>query len=172
MSARTTVSLLAMLVLTTGARAEFSDDQYVSSPRILSQLIAAAEAHGQPFRSETRDEDGHRHAYYLREARYVGSCDARFGRVHVASFFFVRSGWKGGGATPPSQGQSFVAFFDASPRLRAYWRVDEPTEGSRLRFDGTRLLLDEQPIFDFAREQGAGEILVDGKTQPAPVWRR
>jgi hypothetical protein len=98
--------------------------------------------------------------------------------VHVATFFFIRSGPQGGGATPPAHGHSFVGFFDQSLRMRVYWRVDMPIEGWRLRFEGTTLLLDDRPIFDYARRQEDKELLIDGKRyvlaegkpQPIPTW--
>ena len=171
--------VLALLVIAAAAHGEYSDNQFVSSPRILPRLIAAAEKYGDPFRPEIRDDGGKPYAYYLKEATYVGNCHAPFGQVHVASFWFIRSGVKDGGPTPPAHGHAFVAFFDGTLRLRRYWPVDSPIQGWRLRFEGSALLLDEKPIFDFARgerQEGIGVIdgkpnlIVDGKPQLIPTW--
>jgi hypothetical protein len=174
----TALRVLALLVIATAARGEYSDNQFVSSPDLLPRLIAAAEKYGDPFKPGIRDHEGRPYAYYLKEATYVGNCHAPFGQVHVVSFFFIRSGMKDGGPTPPSHGHSFVAFFDGTLRLRRYWPVDLPIQG-RLRFEGSTLLLDEKAIFDFARgekQEGVGVIdgqphlVVDGKPQIVPTW--
>lgn len=171
--------VLVILVVAGVADADFSDNQFVQTPRILSKLIAAAEAFGDPFKSEIRDDEGHPYAYYLKAASYVGNCHARFGQVHVATFFFIRSGWKDGGPTPPAHGHSFIVFFDGSLGVRSYWRVDMPIETRRLRFEGSALLLDEEPVFDYAHPQGPPmqglidgqpHVIIDGKPQRIPVW--
>jgi hypothetical protein len=166
------MNLLPVCALLVASVAEppFSDNQFVDSPRILPQLIAAAEAYGQPFEPGAHDDDGHRYVYYLRSATYVGNCVAAFGRVHVASFFFIRSAPKDARGTPSAHGHSFVAFFDASPRLRGYWNVDLPIEGRRLSFEGTVLSLDGERLFDCARLPNERNIVVDGKVQRIPAW--
>jgi hypothetical protein len=167
--------VLPMLFIATAARGAFSDNQFISTPHILLQLITAAEQHGDPFKPAVRHDGIETYAYYLKEVRYVGNCRAPFGPVHVATFFFIRSGLKDGGETPPAHGHSFVAFFDGTPRLRRYWSVDLPIEGLwRMRFEGSVLLMDEQPVFDFAHTKipvdGSHEIIFDGKQQPMPIW--
>jgi hypothetical protein len=167
--------VLPILLIATAAPGAFSDDQFVSAPHILSQLISAAEQQGDPFKPAVRHDEGETYAYYLKEARYVGNCRAPFGTVHVATFYFIRSGSKDGGATPPAHGHSFVAFFDGTPRLRRFWSVDLPIEGFwRLRFEGSLLLMDEQAVFDFAHAKipvdGPQEVIFDGKPQPMPTW--
>ncbi len=164
-------AVLPLLLIATAARGGFSDNQFVAAPHMLSQLIRTAEQYGDPFKPAIRDDGGRAYAYYLKEARYVGQCQAPFGTVHVATFVFIRSGWKDGGQVPPAHGQAFVAFFDGSLRLRRFWRVDLPIEGFwGMRFDGSVLLMDERRVFDFAQVDGPHEAIFDGQLQPRPTW--
>ena len=144
------------------ARAEFSDDQFPQQPDILARLISAAQASGDPLAS--RVQDGF--TYYLRRAEYIGSCQAPFGSVHAAQFFYVRSARQG--SKLPARGHTFVLFFDASFQLRASWDLDEPL--SDFAFEGTKLRLGEQTLFDFVSPPKAGTVIIDGKPQTVPSW--
>lgn len=165
---------LPILLVATAALGAFSDNQFTSKLHILSQLISVAEQHGDPFKPAVRNDGGRAYAYYLKDAHYVGSCQAPFGTVHVATFLFIRTGWKDGGETPPAHGHTFVAFFDGTPRLRRFWRVDLPIEGFwSMRFEGPRLLMDDRLVFDFAQTIPADrphEVIFDGHLQPMPIW--
>jgi len=145
------------------AYADFSDDQYPQRPDILPRLIAAAEAHGSPFTSATKEN----YVYYLRNAEYIGSCEAPFGRVHAAQFFYIRSGHKGS-QTPPARGHTFVLFFDRDFHLRGYWDLDLPLVG--LAFEGTKFLYGKEVIMDFAPPPRMGTVGLDGNVYSAPTW--
>jgi hypothetical protein len=161
--------LVAVLAVATIARADFSVDRFPDSPRILPELIAAAERYGDPFAPGLRRDDDREFAYYLRDASYVGSCKAPFDRVHLASFLFVRSGYRSS-PTPPASGQSFLVFFDGSRRVRGFWRIDEYLDAGRLHFEGTALLLDDGRVFDYAHLPDSRTVLLDGKPQTVPTW--
>lgn len=154
--------LACVLVRVTAAHGEFSTDQYPQRPDILERLIAAAEASGDPLAPGVRKDT----TYYLRRAEYVGSCEAPFGRVHVAQFFYTRSARQG--STAPARGHGYVLFFDASLRLRGRWDLDQPLSG--LAVDGTRLRLGQRTVVDFARPPDRDSVIVDGKPQAVPRW--
>jgi hypothetical protein len=143
--------------------AGFSDDQYAEQPDVLSRIVAAAQKHGDPLASST---DGSI-SYYLRSAEYVGPCDAPFGVVHVARLFFIRSATRG--STLPATGHTFIVFLDRDFTVRGYWRVDHTL--GRLSVSGSKLLLDDRELFDYAHLPAGGDIIVDGAVQQPPQWK-
>jgi len=153
-----------LAVLTLNAYADFSDDHVPDRPDILAKLIASAQASGEPLASST-SESG---AYYLQNAEYIGSCDASFGRVHVAQLFYIRSAAKG--TKLPSRGQSYIVFFDAALQVRSHWYLDMPRSG--FVFEGTKFLLGQKELFDFANPPKRPSVIVDGKSQTIPIWSR
>ena len=158
-------AILALLFSASVSLADFSDDQY-AEPEILARITNAAQKHGDPLRSST---DGHV-SYYLRSAEYVGSCEASFGTVHVARLFFIRSGPRQATISRfPARGHTFIVFLDRECAIRGYWSV-EHTLG-RLSVSGTKLLLDDKQLFDYASIPASGDILVDGAVQKPPQWK-
>ena len=154
---------LPFLTVLSVAATTFADDQLFQQPDILARLIESAQASGDPLTSSTSENA----AYYLRRAEYIGSCDAPFGRVHAAAFFFIRSAPKG--SSLPSRGHDFVVFFDTTLKPRTRWDLDAPLAG--LAFDQTKLLLGRKTLFDFARLPADCTVIVDGKPQPVPRWK-
>ncbi len=155
------IVVLCIAVLAS-VHAEFSDDQFPQQPDILARLISAAQVSGDPLASDVQDG----FAYYLRRAEYIGSCQAPFGRIHAAQFFYIRPARQG--SSLPARGHAFVIFFDASFRVRASWSLDKPLSG--FTFDGTKFSLGEKTLFDFASLPKTGTVAIDGKPQIVPAW--
>ncbi len=143
--------------------ADFSDDQYAEQPDVIARIAAAAQKHGDPLRSST---DG-KISYYLRNAEYIGPCQAPFGTVHVARLFYIHSAPRG--SKVPARGLTFIAFLDRKFAIRSFWSV-EFTLG-RLSVSGTKLLLDGEELFDYAHPPEDGTIIVDGSVQHPPQWK-
>lgn len=180
------VHFLAVAVIILTAKSGEAGDRYVDSPRILSQLLAAAQASGGELEAKRSEIDGDTYVYYPTMAQYLGTCDAPFGKVHVAKLTYIRSGPENRDL-PPAHAQRFVAFFDASPQLRGLWRVDFDEE-LQLRCSGTKLTfhvlsepkqLQEKTLIDYAdpagtkgveKSDGRLQVVVDGKLQPVITW--
>jgi len=154
---------LGYLVQTVGTMAGFSDDQYAEQPDALSRIVAAAEKRSSPFRSSTDGDI----AYYLRRAEYIGPCQAPFGTVHVARLFYIRSAPKGSKA--PARGHTFIVFLDRDFSIRSHWTVDHTL--GHLGVSGSKLLLDDNELIDFAHPPASGHVAVDGSIQPVPLWK-
>jgi hypothetical protein len=156
-------AILALFLSGSHALADFSDDQYVEPSNVLARITTAAESEGSQFRSST---DG-RIAYYLRSAEYVGPCEAPFGTVHVARLFYIRSAPKG--SKGAARGHTFIVFLDHKFTIRSHWTVDHTI--GQLSVSGSKLLLDDKDLFDFANPPASGHIAVDGSIQPTPRWK-
>lgn len=159
-------AILALFFSASVAMADFADNAVPAAPDILSRIIAGAERSGGPLHSEATK--GEQTVYYLRSAEYVGECAAPFGPVHIARLFFIRSGVRGQ-ATPPPRGHTFIVFLDREFAVRGRWDVDFSL--GRLGVSGSRLLLDDKELFDYAHPPANGILAVDGSIQPIPQWK-
>ena len=159
-------AILTLVFSASVALADFADDAVPASPDILSRIIAGAERSGGPLQSDNTKEE--RTVYYLRSAEYVGECAAPFGPVHVARLFFIRSGVRGQ-ATPPPRGHTFIVFLDREFVVRGRWDVDFTL--GRLGVSGTKLLLDNKELFDFAHPPASGQVAADGSIVEVPQWK-
>lgn len=156
-------AILALLVLTSVSMADFSDDQYAAQPDVIARIAAAAQKFGDPLRSSI---DGNI-SYYLSSAEYIGPCHAPFGTVHVARLFFIRSAPRG--TKLPARGHTFIVFLDRKFVIRSYWTVDYTL--GRLSVSGTKLMLDDELLFDYASLPASGHVSVDGAVQQPPQWK-
>ena len=159
-------TILALVFSASVAMADFGDDAVPATPDILSRIIASAERSGGRLHSEATK--GERTVYYLRSAEYVGECAAPFGHVHIARLFFIRSGVRGQ-ATPPPRGHTFIVFLDHEFAVRGRWDVDFTL--GRLGISGSKLLLDDKELFDFAHPPASGRIGADGSIHEVPQWK-
>lgn len=147
-----------------GKRYGWSYNNYPDHPDILMRCVGAVRNQGEPFATKIRSDM----AYYLYSANFIGSCDAEFGRVHVARLGYIRSGARG---TPlPSRGHTFVVFLDKDFRLRHYWRVDSDFRG--LYFSESTLRWKDVVLFDFAKLPEKQTVLVDSKIHQIPRWEK
>jgi hypothetical protein len=156
-------AILALLFSASVSLAGFSDDQYAEPPDVLSRIVAAAERSDSKLRSAT---DGNI-SYYLRRAEYIGSCEAPFGTVHIARLLYVRSAPKG--SKSPARGHTFIVFLDRRFAIRSHWTVD--FDLGQLSVSGSKLLLDDKALFDFAHPPASGQVAVDGAIQSVPQWK-
>jgi hypothetical protein len=154
---------LLFLLLLTSAHAEFSDDQFPQSPGILSRIIAAAQAYGDPLSSRSEDKM----AYYLRSAEYIGSCEAPFGRVHAARLFYIHSAPQS--TKLPARGHTYIVFLDASLHVRGNWEVDAGS--GHFSFKGTKFCLDNTVLFDYAHLPERAGVVMDGQPVSIPRWK-
>jgi len=159
-------AILALAFSASAAMADFADDAVPTTPDILSRIIAGAQRSGGPLHSKATK--GERTVYYLRSAEYVGECSAPFGPVHVARLFFIRSGVRGQ-ATPPPRGHTFILFLDAEFAVRGRWDVDFTL--GRLGVSGSKLLLDDKELFDYAHLPASGSVAADGNVHGIPQWK-
>lgn len=154
--------IILLLGIATVAHADFSNDGVPVAPDILARIIAGAERSGEPLKSKATK--GEFTVYYLRKAEYVGECDTPFGTVHIAQLFFIRSGVRGQ-QTPPPRGHTFLVFYDSEFRVRGYWR--DP--GDPYRIDGSKLLLGDEVLFDYAKlPKHINEV--HGTWPHPPIW--
>jgi hypothetical protein len=158
-------AILALMLSASVAIADFGEDAVPAAPDILSRIISSVERSGEPLRS--RATEGERTVYYLRNAEYVGECAAPFGPVHIARLFFVRSGVSGQ-ATPPPRGHTFVVFLDREFAVRGRWDVDFTL--GRLGVSGSKLLLEDKELFDYAHLPANGSVVADGVFHTIPRW--
>ena len=145
------------------AHADFSTDGVPDKPDILTRIIAGAEGSGGPLQSKVAE--GGSTVYYLRRAEYIGECVASFGKVHIAQLFFIRSGVRGQ-QTPPPRGHTFLVFYDPHFKVRGYWSDAEGT----FHVDGSKLLQDDQELFDYANLPKNIEEMHGAFPHP-PIWK-
>jgi len=153
-------ALLLSLLLASPTLADFSDDQFPARSDILTRIVAAAAEQGRPLRSYRRKD----HAWYLRSSEYVGALQAPFGTVHIAKLVFTETRKDSGAAD-----YAFVLFMDRNLRYRARWNVGQ--EHGRLSTIGTRLLLDDAVLFDYAHFKPSDWVHIGTNTQPIPQWK-
>lgn len=103
--------------------------------------------------------------YYLRSAEYVGECDAPFGPVHTHGF---SSSALESEATPPPRRHTFIVFLDREFVVRARWDVDSTL--ARLGVAGSKLLLHDKELFDYAHPPASGSLEVNGSIYAVPHW--
>jgi hypothetical protein len=60
-------------------------------------------------------------------------------------------------------------FLDREFAIRGHWTVDHTL--GQLSVSGSKLLLDEKDLLDFAHPPVSGHVEVDGSIQPTPQWR-
>jgi hypothetical protein len=159
-------AIAALLFSASVAFADFGEDAVPVVPDILGRIISSADRSGAPLQSRTTNDEPS--VYYLRSAEYVGECAAPFGPVHIARLFFIRSGVRGQ-ATPPPRGHTFIVFLDREFVVRARWDVDFTL--GRLGVSGSKLLLDDHELFDYAHPPASGSLAVDGSIQGIPQWK-
>jgi hypothetical protein len=101
----------------------------------------------------------------IKSAEHTRSCEAPFGVVHVARFFFIRPGANKGN---PPRGRTVIGFFDQGPSLRVRWDLDDPL--FEIQLDGTKLQHNGKQLLDFSALPDTYHITVDGKPMTVPRW--
>ena len=169
-----TLALLTLCVALSARAAEWSDNEFPQTPLILSRLIEGAEANPQ-LHSEVFFNDGQRSALYLAGARYIGCCDAPFGRVHVALLFYIRSG--GQDTKQMARGRTHLVFYDKEFKARRIWEVDMPDEKFFFEKKALHYKPDEgedRILFDYdhlPKDPTKVQIMIDSRSYfGIPIW--
>jgi hypothetical protein len=153
--------LALLLMMAAVCRADFANDQNVDQSDILLRIITSA-GKDKRFTSRAGDE-----ALYLRKAEYIGPLNAPFGTVHVAQLFYIRPSPHG--SKSPARGHTFIVFLDEHFKIRSYWTPDLP---ENLSVAGNKLLLDGAVVLDYSHVPEHGQIVVDGKVEGLPQWKK
>lgn len=157
-------TLLLFLLSVLRCFADFSDDQFPERADILPRIITAAKERGYPLAAKRRAHD----AYYLRSAEYVGALQAPFGTVHVArlNFTWAQKNRREGGLP---MNLAFLVFLDRDLDIRVRWNI--PVTLGRLSTNGTKLMLDDRALFDYAHFNSNDPIRIETGVQFIPRWK-
>ena len=155
---------MLFLLWVSPAWADFSDDQFPQRADILPRIITAAKERGYPLASYHRAHE----AYYLRSSEYVGALEAPFGTVHVARLVFTWARKRRRDDGLPAN-LAFLLFLDRDLDIRVRWNI--PTTLGRLSTNGTKLMLEAAPLFDYAHFNPSDPIRIETGVQVIPQWK-
>ena len=129
---------------------------------MAGRLLVAAHESGEPWATGKGAANA-----AISAVRYVGVCEAPFGKVVIGEFHTTNT-FNNRGAIGKLE-FTYLAFFDAALHLRNCWPFDG---AARARLDGTELFMSGKPVLNFARLPAERQIRIGETTYVVPRWKR